>query len=300
MKISVAITTYNRSCELQRAIDSVLAQDYPNFEIVVLDDCSSDNTMEMVTSYVDDRVYYHKNEINLGPRKNIRKVIDYCSGDLIVFLNDDDYYTDQHFFYDVIDNMTGNTKMYCASAQVFDAYKNTTTLCEMFKEGIIAGDEYIRGYLTMYEKPVSTFTSIISLTDFKKSSFMKLQELDDNLILLIGFSLGDVVLSKKSVGVYRFGDFSVSSTLGQEFIKNNIDGLEFLYQEFKKMEIVESTDWLRQQILILGSFVASVKNTSFNNMRYMFGRISKLDISQKMGVYMKLISDYVVSSLRQV
>ncbi|MEA4821287.1 MAG: glycosyltransferase family 2 protein [Erysipelotrichales bacterium] len=297
-KISVAITTYNRSSELKRAIESVLNQDYERIEVVVLDDCSPDDTEQMVSKIDDERVIYYRNTKNLGPRRNIRKIIDYCTGDLIIFLNDDDYYTDNHFFSDAISRMINNVKMYCASALVYDAYKQVTNSCEIFMEGILTGVEYIRGYLTKYEKPVSTFTSVLSLDDFKKSCFMSLNELDDNLILLIGFSFGDVYMSRKNVGTYRYGDNSVSATLGEEFIKNNIEGLSFLYEEFNRQGILSSSDWLRQQILILSSFVVSVHNTTFQNILYMFGKINNLEFKGKTSLYIKILENYIASKLR--
>lgn len=71
-KVSVIITTYNRKDFLHQAIQSILRQDYPNKEITVIDDCSSDGTGEMMHTNFggDPRVIFMQNETNSGPGNN--------------------------------------------------------------------------------------------------------------------------------------------------------------------------------------------------------------------------------------
>lgn len=95
--VSVLITTYNRSRLLRRAIDSVLMQDFRDFEIVVIDDCSPDDTGEAVASYDDPRIRYIRNETNigsqLGDRPMMRRFIyELMKGKYWVYLCDDDYW----------------------------------------------------------------------------------------------------------------------------------------------------------------------------------------------------------------
>jgi glycosyltransferase involved in cell wall biosynthesis len=61
------IPTYNQAKYISKAIESALNIDYPNIEVIVSDDCSTDNTEEVVSKYLsDDRFKYIKNEKNLG------------------------------------------------------------------------------------------------------------------------------------------------------------------------------------------------------------------------------------------
>lgn len=95
MKFSVVITTYNRSRLLQRAIDSALNQTI-KCEVIVADDCSSDNTQDYVNSLIvdaagDTRLVYHRNEVNLGHAATVNAGVSKASGDWIKFLDDDDY-----------------------------------------------------------------------------------------------------------------------------------------------------------------------------------------------------------------
>src|ERR1700733_15685962 len=66
-KVSVVIPSYNHARFLRRRIDSILQQSYQDFELILLDDCSPDNSREILTSYVDDpRVRIEFNTTNSG------------------------------------------------------------------------------------------------------------------------------------------------------------------------------------------------------------------------------------------
>ncbi len=93
VKVSVLITTYNREKYITEAIESILTSTYKNLEVVVLDDCSSDNTVSIVSEYMntDQRVRVVKNDVNLGQFANRNKAIELAKGELIKFLDSDDY-----------------------------------------------------------------------------------------------------------------------------------------------------------------------------------------------------------------
>jgi hypothetical protein len=95
--VSVLITTYNRSGLLRRAINSVLMQDFRDYEIVVIDDCSPDDTRNVVASLKDERIRYIRNETNigskLGDRAHVQRfVYELMRGKYFVYLCDDDYW----------------------------------------------------------------------------------------------------------------------------------------------------------------------------------------------------------------
>ena len=98
-KISVIITTYNRATLLEEAIKSVLMQTYDNVEIIVIDDCSSDNTKEIVEKFKSDKIIYYKNEKNKGCGINRKEgLAKYATGEYIIFLDDDDKFIDEKYF----------------------------------------------------------------------------------------------------------------------------------------------------------------------------------------------------------
>jgi len=88
--ITVITPTYNRANLLPRAIKSVLDQTYQNFELIIVDDGSTDNTEEVVRTFFDERIKYFKHKKNkgvLGARNTGFKL---AKGKYIAFLDDDD------------------------------------------------------------------------------------------------------------------------------------------------------------------------------------------------------------------
>ena len=96
VKVSVCIPTYNRSDLLACAINSVLAQDYEDFEIVVCDDGSRDNTPEMMANLSDPRIRYVRHEKNVGKSNNMISGFQAAEGDYFIKFDDDDRLT-PHF-----------------------------------------------------------------------------------------------------------------------------------------------------------------------------------------------------------
>lgn len=87
--VSVIITTFNRKHLVGRAIESVLAQTYRKIEIIVVDDCSTDGTVELIKNY-NDKVKYIRNKNNVGLSASRNVGIRASSGEYLSFLDDDD------------------------------------------------------------------------------------------------------------------------------------------------------------------------------------------------------------------
>lgn len=91
--VSIIIPTYNRSNLLLKAIESVLEQTYSNFELLIVDDNSKDNTFEVIKNINDNRLKYIKLETNMGGSFARNKGIKESTGDFIAFLDSDDKWT---------------------------------------------------------------------------------------------------------------------------------------------------------------------------------------------------------------
>ena len=89
-KVSVIIPTYNRAHLMGRAIQSVLNQTYQDFEIIVVDDASTDNTEEAVRSLKDERIRYIRHEKNKGAGAARNTGIRAANGEYIAFQDSDD------------------------------------------------------------------------------------------------------------------------------------------------------------------------------------------------------------------
>lgn len=92
MKVPVVIATYNRAYVIRDALESVLRQTYRDFEIIVVDDGSSDNTRELVASLPGDGIRYIRHERNRGCSAAYNTGIAAATGQLVGFLDSDDFW----------------------------------------------------------------------------------------------------------------------------------------------------------------------------------------------------------------
>ena len=91
---SVVIPTYNRRPFLEKAVDSVLNQTYRNFELIIIDDGSSDGTKEFISNHEDSRIrYIYQNNSGVSHARN--RALKLTKGNYIAFLDSDDFWTEE-------------------------------------------------------------------------------------------------------------------------------------------------------------------------------------------------------------
>lgn len=90
--VSIALCTYNGEKYLVEQLESIINQTYNSIEIIIVDDGSSDGTLDILQSYAKkyDNLKVYKNEFNLGYIKNFEKAINLCTGDYIALSDQDD------------------------------------------------------------------------------------------------------------------------------------------------------------------------------------------------------------------
>lgn len=88
--VSIIMPSYNTGRFIAESIESVLAQTYTNWELIVVDDCSTDDTDSVVTRFNDNRIRYFKNEKNSGAAVSRNKALREAKGEWIAFLDSDD------------------------------------------------------------------------------------------------------------------------------------------------------------------------------------------------------------------
>lgn len=90
-RISLAMTTYNGEKYLKEQLDSIYKQTLIPDEIIVVDDCSTDHTLEILEQYKEEKgLVYYINEKNIGYNQNFAKAISLCTGDYIALSDQDD------------------------------------------------------------------------------------------------------------------------------------------------------------------------------------------------------------------
>jgi len=90
--VSIGIPTYNQPEFLRQAIQSVLNQTFQDFEVIVVDDCSTDNTPEVVRQFDDPRIRYHRTDVNLRPPRSWNYCVRLAQGEYFSILPHDDLY----------------------------------------------------------------------------------------------------------------------------------------------------------------------------------------------------------------
>ena len=88
--VSIIMPSYNTAKYIKDSIESVLSQTYTNWELIIVDDCSTDNTDEVVGKFSDGRIRYFKNEKNSGAAVSRNKALREAKGRWIAFLDSDD------------------------------------------------------------------------------------------------------------------------------------------------------------------------------------------------------------------
>ena len=95
--ISVLMATHNSESTIRESIESILSQKYKNFEFLILDDSSSDNTLSIIKSYqkIDERIIVFENKKNIGLTKSLNILIEKSRGDYLARQDADDVSSEQ-------------------------------------------------------------------------------------------------------------------------------------------------------------------------------------------------------------
>ena len=95
-KVTICVPVRNGSRTIRRTLDSLLNQDYPNYEIIVSDNCSDDDTAKIISQYASNRVKYYFNQVLEkwgGGESNWNHILTLAEGPLIALYHADDIYT---------------------------------------------------------------------------------------------------------------------------------------------------------------------------------------------------------------
>jgi len=177
--ISVIIPAYNRAHLIEEAVNSVLNQTYQDFEILIIDDGSSDNTKQVVENFKDQRIrYIYQN--NAGPSAARNNGIKNAEGEYIAFLDSDDLWAAEKLSrqFEIIRSNTGiNLGIISCNAEgiTFDNKILYRRVCSAENSA-----EFIKGF---FENPDSVISGTPAFI-VKKECFEKVGYFDENLISL--------------------------------------------------------------------------------------------------------------------
>jgi glycosyltransferase involved in cell wall biosynthesis len=156
MKISVILANFNHGNLLNCAIDSILMQDHSKWELILVDDCSTDNSLCLIKRYAlkDSRIKPFFLSKNIGSNLAYKHGLKHAEGDLLFFLAADDRLSDKSFFCDAVAAMKSNSLS-------VGFYGKSDFICgetglelnismggSMSGEGYISGSDFVRGFLS--------------------------------------------------------------------------------------------------------------------------------------------------------
>lgn len=116
--VTVGIPTYNREQLIERAVGSVLAQDYPNIEVIISDNCSTDSSANICArlANADSRVRFIQQACNIGATRNFEAVLTGANGEFFMWLGDDDH-LDQNYIRATLTPMLDDSSLALASGE---------------------------------------------------------------------------------------------------------------------------------------------------------------------------------------
>ena len=164
-KVSVVITTFNRLAYLQQTIDSVERQTNVEIEIIVVDDGSTDGTIEYLMKLKNQYGYKIILSQHKGPATNRMLGYRLVTGDLVVFMDDDDYYTRDDVFSTADELLNQRTDTSAVFFNALEFYESTQTAADThsFKQlGFYNSHEMLSDFMTKLPKPLGTFPAVFS------------------------------------------------------------------------------------------------------------------------------------------
>lgn len=120
--ISIVLPVYNGEKYLKESIDSVIAQTYENWELIIIDDCSTDSSPEIAKNYAkkDSRINYFRNEQNKKLPKSLNKGFSLSKGDFLTWTSDDNRYLPEALEKMLMYLLNEHVDLVCAGSDIID------------------------------------------------------------------------------------------------------------------------------------------------------------------------------------
>ncbi len=138
-KLSVCVPSYNTAKYIAEALESVLVQSFTDYELLVIDDCSTDGTLDIVASYAarDPRIVVRSNERNLGMVENWNMCLHHARGEYVRYLFGDDLLSSKEALAKMVAVLDHDQRvsLVASSRNTIDAASRTTGTVSWFREG---------------------------------------------------------------------------------------------------------------------------------------------------------------------
>lgn len=214
--VSIIMPSWNTGRFISDSIQSVLDQTYKNFELIIVDDASTDNTDKIINSFKDTRIKYYKNSQNEGAAKSRNLALRKARGKWIAFLDSDDLWMPEKLEKQIKFMKENNISFSYHNYEKIDEFSNPIGILVTGPKRITKKMMYRYGYpgcLTfMYE---AKRFGLIQIKDIKKNN--------DYAILLKLCKLSDCFLLNECLAKYRIRKVSISHDKFFKKFKSHVD-----------------------------------------------------------------------------
>lgn len=302
--VSIMIPCYNFKDHILRAINSALNQDYPDLEVIVLDDMSKDGCWDIINSFYEDlreeekkRIKIYRNENNLGRTKTYKKLLyELSKGDLVLMLDGDDYLYDNSVISTAISKFIENyNKDIVAVMGGFVKYDSSVK--KYFEN--IPPTKLVDGFNLVMKYPNIFYSHGAVLYDRRKAlelDFYRAGIISDDLESHLRFFLrGKVLYINKIFYVWNVTDLSATNkTTYFDFLDNikkltdsvYLDGVS-LWPERKKVFNL----WKKRSFLKLANILISIYALKDN----VSGRKIFFDVLARVGAVGLIFSSFFIT-----
>lgn len=274
-KVSVCIPTYNSAHSLGCAIQSVLNQSFEDFELVISDNASMDNTEALVNSYHDKRIKYICNNENIGMYPNFNKCIEASNGQYIKFLCSDDWFQPNllEAFIAVINDEPKVGLVVCTQKWV-NAKGEFIRYAKRFPQNkIMKGEEAFRDFLLRGNGGASPSSVMVKRECFEQVGIFKnINQCgwgnDWEMWLRILSKYEFAYLAEPLVYIRRHEDSGTTSICDQDLdIQSDYKALEYVFQNAEDVYFPIDRRTKRRALMRIGqrAFSRSVQYTRQGN-----------------------------------
>lgn len=238
-RVSIVLPTYNGENFLRKSIESCLSQTYKNIELIVINDCSTDRTEEIILSFNDSRIIYHKNEFNQKLPRSLNIGFDLAKGDYLTWTSDDNYYQE-----DAIEKLVNELEEF----QVDLAYASYWTIDE---ENKITGERIVGE-----EKDILLDNVVKACFLYKREVLEKIGGYNPDLFLVEDYDYWiRIVLNRfkirkinEKLYYYRFHEGSLTETRRKQISEALYQLLSIRvkeFEQFKKKKYISGKVYLK-------------------------------------------------------
>ncbi|MBP7272454.1 MAG: glycosyltransferase [Saprospiraceae bacterium] len=253
--VTIMIPTYNQELYIAQAIKSALSQDYPNLEIIVANDTSTDGTSGVVQRYISDkRLHYFCNETNIGRVANYRKTLyERATGEWVLNLDGDDYLCDASYISMAMQQLLKNQDAVLAFAEVtvFDeATKQFIPTKVHHTSSVLNGSDL---FFAVAEKRrfIHHLTCLYHKATAQQIDFYRLPVISSDWESIFRLLLhGTAVYNNQTVAVWRKHAANASTLTDKNTIFKNLTFVKSVYR-YAQQKGLPSMRLLRWRILLL-------------------------------------------------